>query len=499
MGTRIQIRRRIRFGYSMKSLTRQLSLVFAVMLLACSGVSMWLQFSYNARHEQELVQRLSAGLAQHIANTSQLMDASGWRPAAVRELFDELMAVNPSVEVYLLSNTGKVVGSAVPQGQLKLETVDLAPVHELLAGNALPIVDDDPRQLGVRKVFSVATVVVGGQAAGFVYVILQGKAFETLADCLAADSMLVITLGLMALMGLLTLVGGLVAFYLITRPLSQLTHSVSNFDGQSLPSVPAWPGNKSGSQEIATLNHAFRQMSQRILDQWQQLTHQDQQRRDMIANISHDLRTPMTSLHGYLETLRLKDGRLSAEERRRYLDIALGQSHKVGRLAQELFELARLESGLVEPDLAAFALSDVVQDVVQKFELSAESCGQSVIVEMSPELIPVNADLGMIERVLTNLLDNAIRHNPPGTNIVVRLSVRGQVVQVDVEDTGVGICEDLRAGLFTRASTLRHVPYGGGGLGLIIVQRLLQLHGSQVKAMPAKPRGSVFRFELSAA
>ncbi|MCC3262417.1 cell wall metabolism sensor histidine kinase WalK, partial [Paenibacillus polymyxa] len=92
---------------------------------------------------------------------------------------------------------------------------------------------------------------------------------------------------------------------------------------------------------------------------------------DLVANISHDLRTPLTSLHGYLETLRFKDETLAPAERRRYLDIALAQSRKVGRLAQELFELARLESGLVRLEPETFSLPELVQDVMQKFELAA--------------------------------------------------------------------------------------------------------------------------------
>ena len=114
-------------------------------------------------------------------------------------------------------------------------------------------------------------------------------------------------------------------------------------------------------------------MGRRISEQWRELTRQDQQRRDMVANISHDLRTPLTSLHGYLETLRLKDATLEADERRRYLDIALAQSRKVGRLAQELFELARLESGLVRLEPEVFSLPELMHDVAQKFELAAEA------------------------------------------------------------------------------------------------------------------------------
>ena len=142
------------------------------------------------------------------------------------------------------------------------------------------------------------------------------------------------------------------------------------------------PDAARGGDEIVALRRSFAQMGRRISEQWRELTRQDQQRRDMVANISHDLRTPLTSLHGYLETLRLKDATLEADERRRYLDIALAQSRKVGRLAQELFELARLESGLVRLEPEVFSLPELMHDVAQKFELAAEARRQRLHMEI---------------------------------------------------------------------------------------------------------------------
>jgi len=160
------------------------------------------------------------------------------------------------------------------------------------------------------------------------------------------------------------------------------------------------------------LETTFAQMAERIGEQWRALTKQDQERRESIANISHDLRTPLTSVHGYLETLSLKADTLDESERRRYLAIALAQSAKVGRSAQALFELARLEYGVVEPALEDFSLADLLQDVFQKFELPAQARRIALRASIAQRLPTVSADLGMIERVLTNLLDNAIRHSP---------------------------------------------------------------------------------------
>lgn len=480
------------------TLTQRLSVVFALLLLACCGASAWLHLAANERYQQEVMQRLSSGLAAHIAASRPLMDADGWKPESVRTLFDQLMAVNPAVEVYLLSNDGRIEADAAPAGHVKLDRVDLDPVRRFLAGDALPILGVDPRSVGTRKVFSAAPIRIEGQNRGYVYVVLQGEAHDALASTISASEVLRTTLWSIALVALLGLAAGLTAFALITRPLRALTQAVRNFDGDGTAAAALRRADDAEGRgdEIAVLRRAFAQMGQRIADQWRELTHQDQQRRDLVANISHDLRTPLTSLHGYLETLRFKDESLDPDERRRYLDIALGQSRKVGRLAQELFELARLESGLVQPELDTFALPELVQDVIQKFELAAEARRQHLSTDFPSALPPVRADLGMIERVLTNLLDNAIRHSPPGTGIQVRLGNSGQAVEVRVSDTGPGIPAELRAGLFTRASALGQHRRDGGGLGLVIVQRILQLHCSEICLLDEPGQGAVFRFDL---
>jgi len=493
------------------SLSQRLSAVFAVLLLACCGASLWLQMASSERHEREVTQRLSAGLAAHIAGNAELMQKDGLNAAAVRDLFDKLMAVNPSVEVYVLDNEGRIRAQAAPPGHLKRDRVDLAPVRRLLAGQALPILGDDPRSdggTGSAKVFSAAPMKVDGRDAGYVYVVLSGEERETLNANLAGGSALRTTLWSMALVALLCLIAGLVAFRMITRPLRQLTGAVEQFERDGVAALdrtaPALAQVAAGSDEIATLGQSFVKMTQRIAQQWRELTAQDQQRRELFANISHDLRTPLTSLHGYLETLLMKADVLDAAERRRYLEIALGQSRKVGRLAQELFELARLEYGVVKPDKESFALADLVQDVFQKFELAAEARRQRLVPEIAPGLPVVTADLGMIERVLTNLLDNAIRHTPEGGEITVRL-VRSEAgeggaggVRVEISDTGPGIPKELQPVIFTRPA-FASSGERSGGLGLMIVRRILQLHDSDIRLVPRDGKGAVFSFQLHSA
>ncbi|WP_150600769.1 sensor histidine kinase [Pandoraea fibrosis] len=487
------------------TLTQRLSLVFAVLLLVCCGTSAWMQVRANRMHEAEVIQGLSRGLAEHIAANAQLMDSNGMKPDAVRRLFGQLMVVNPSVEVYLLDEQGRITGHAAPEGHLRRMQVDLAPVHRLLDGEALPIYGDDPRNTDVRKVFSAAPLRVDGREVGYIYVVLLGEAHDRFAERGATSVALNTALWSIGLVAALCLIAGLAAFALITRPLRRLTDAVREFDIDAAP-VPPLPAVSADalalqqarpSDEIAVLERAFRQMVERLGTQWRTLTRQDQERRELIANISHDLRTPLSSLHGYLETLSLKDATLTPAERRRYLGIALDQSRKVGALAQSLFELARLEHGFVQPEAEPFSVTDLIQDVFQKFELSAESRGVTLRAQLAPQIPVARADLGLIERVFTNLLDNALRYTPSGGEITVAVAPLGTEIEVQVSDTGPGIPESAREGLFERPFTV-----GGarreGGLGLRIVHRILQLHGRRITLAPTghAGQGATFRFTL---
>lgn len=500
------------------TLTRRLSLVFSILLLACSGASAWLQIRANDMREKEVVQALSRDLAANIAGSAPLMDANGLRPDAVRTLFGQLMGVNPSVEVYLLDNAGRIKGDDAPPGHVKRDRVDLAPVQRFIAGQPLPILGDDPRSPDARKVFSAAPLQRAGQPpSGYIYVVLQGEAHDRLAARVDAGNVLRTTLWSMAIVALLGLLAGLVAFGFITRPLRRLTAAMRDFDANGAPGAPGGPDTPDTpdtpppvlhlppgrrGDDIAVLESAFAQMADRIGDQWRALTRQDQQRRELITNISHDLRTPLTSLHGYLETLSLKADTLPEPERRRYLSIALAQSAKVGRLAQALFELARLESGGVQAEREPFSLVDLVQDVFQKFELAAQSRGVALHARMPPRVPVVSADLGMIERVLTNLLDNALRHTPSHGEVEIEIAPApsGDRVIVTVSDTGEGIPAARREGLFQRPQR----PTGGGtatsgGLGLLIVHRMLALNGSGIRLVDRAGRGAVFEFALAVA
>ncbi|BBQ84642.1 MULTISPECIES: sensor histidine kinase [Enterobacteriaceae] len=481
------------------SLSQRLTLVFTAILLLCAIAACSVQLYNSSQFGNAMVQRLSAGLAQQIVNREPLLDAQGGvNRQTLKTLFDRLMTLNPSVELYLISHDGTIVADAAPPGHIKRQQIDLAPLRAFLDGAAWPVYGDDPRSQDKQKVFSVAPVLLNGNLHGYLYIILEGENLNALAESAWHKALWSTFLWSLLLVALFGLLAGTLVWYWVARPVRQLTAHVQGVDQDSISAIrqlAQQPLQADGSNEVAILRNTYIELARKIASQWDQLSDSDRQRREFIANISHDLRTPLTSLLGYLETLSMKADTLSPEDNRQYLAVALRQGHKVRHLSQQLFELAKLEHGGIKPQLEPFAIGELIQDVAQKFDLAIETRRLTLKVEIPRALPLLNADVSMIERVVTNLLDNAVRHTPPGGTVMLRVWQENERLQVEVADSGPGVDEALREALFQRPSALsaQSVRENRGGLGLLIVRRMLELHGGSIRLMEASA-GACFRF-----
>jgi signal transduction histidine kinase len=479
------------------SLYSRLALALALLLLAFGIAQYFITRHTNTQYQEEVTQRLSSSIAMYVrdhlppASPAQLVP----EPARLLELFNMLMVVNPNVEAYWLDADGRVLGHAQPDARLARYQVDTAPLKQFLSGARLPLRADDPKSETAQHVFSVAPLVSNGYTTGYVYVVLTGEDHRSLAEQVQSGYSLASFGMLLGGVLVLALSGGLLLFYVITRRLRALTREVDNLASAADTSIET---RLTAQDEINRLIQAFRFMAQRIGEQIKTIQHKDRQRRDMVAAVSHDLRTPLTSLRGYLDTLERKLDTLDAGERTRYVSVAARQCHKLCDLSEQLFQLAKLECEEIRANPEPFLLADLVQDVMQKFELMAGGCEVRLLTEVAPDANQVNADIGLIERVLVNLLDNALRHTPQGGTVGIQVSRDATNACIRVVDTGTGIDADTLPRLFDRTYLDNHRSSARpwGGLGLAIARRILLLHGSDMTVESQPGRGATFAFHL---
>jgi two-component system OmpR family sensor kinase len=414
----------------------------------------------------------------------------------VQKIFDRIRVVNPRIDVYLVDKNGRVVAASVENG-IKRRTIDLEPVRRFFDENAkFPILGDDPSEEGRRRVFSVAPVPLADEATGYLYLVLRGFSGDTLVQRIKQSYVLRESLWLIGCGLAIALLASVMIITLMTRPLRQLTTVMEKFRRSGFADVDTTDKPK---DEIGTLTDTFHRMADRILHQMAALQRTDAMRREFVTNISHDLRTPLACLQGYLETLHLKRPELTAEEQRSYLEVALKQTEQLSGLVARLFDLAKLDSGQIAVTPEPFALGDLIQDVVQDFELAASGRRVGLKTSIRPDLPLVLGDIGLIERVLRNLIENALRYTPEGGLVALSARPAGMHAVIEVSDTGVGIPpEDLPRIFerFYRVEKNRETAAGHSGLGLAIVKRIIELHGSTI-SVTSQPGKTVFQFTVA--
>lgn len=485
----------------MNSLSARLTAALLLIILLM-GSAFFLFDRLNTRlFYEELTQRLNAPIAMYVTGQRLLLRDGRADLSSLQELAEHAMVINPTLEIYLLDETGRIIGHALPADSVLRERVDLAPLRAFIDESArLPIRGDDPRNLDDRKIFSAAELRIGDDLAGYLYVVLGGRKYEALANDLG--NLYVGRISAIAVIVIVLAAGtiGFLVFGLLTRRLKRLSRDVARLSGTPPDGGPGvHVDEKDSGDEIDRLAATFAAMSHRIREQFGQLRENDRLRRELVTNISHDLRTPLSAMQGYLDTLLIKDDRLSDDERRRYLEIARQHTLRLGVLVGDLFELAKLDSAHVTPSVEAFSVLELVHDIALEFQIEAERRHIRLSVERHAGPALTLGDIGLIQRVLENLVRNAVHFTPEGGEVVLSISERPQSIAVAVTDTGPGIPEDDIPRIFDRffrATNGAESRSDSSGLGLAIVKRILDLHGSRITVTSRVSAGTRFEFEL---
>ena len=479
------------------SLYAKLAIALTVVLILVGTLFGGFTWYLSRQHADLVVQTFNKDLAAKLIEERNLIENGELSEALLKETFDEYMAINPSIEIYLLNQDGKIVSHSAPKDKVIRTSVSLDPIRAFLGLQEYePLLGDDPRSSNRGKAFSVAPINTNSGMFGYLYVVLRGEAYDDVARTLEQQYLVQLGLQVLGLSLVFGLLAGLPILWLVTRRLRKLTLGMDRFQQQDEGYFTPDIGNQ--GDEVNRLTVAFEAMSNRILEQISSLEENDRKRRDLVANISHDLRTPVAAILGYLERLKSRVGQADEEERLDYIETALRNASRLSTMIEELFELAKLEAEGAAPQIEPFSISDLVQDVVQQQKLVCPNQEIKIEIESPGELPLVSGDIGMIQRVLENLIKNAVTHLQKSGQVVVRLLKGPETVSINVWDSGDRIPSMEISRLFDRFYQRgeRDERTLGAGLGLYIAKQMLTLHNTTIDVKNEDHGGKAFVFEL---
>jgi len=254
-----------------------------------------------------------------------------------------------------------------------------------------------------------------------------------------------------------------------------------------------------GNDELAQLATAVNSMIERLGAEESKREEADAARRRLVASVSHDLRTPLASLRLLVESI--EDGVATGETRDRYIGQLRSHVAVLTGLVDDLFELSRIEAGDISWTMSRIEMDALVGDTVDAMRAQAEVRGVRVLAELPPTSLFVEANPEKVQRVLFNLIQNAIRHTPADGSITVRATALGGEVMIEVADEGSGIPEDDRAHVFEpffRGGADSSRSTEGAGLGLAVSRAIVEAHGGRIWLEPSHS-GTEMRFTLNAA
>jgi len=430
---------------------------------------------------QETRQKLDIKIASHISNEAEFFRNDSVNYDAMKNVFHNVMVINPSLEVYLLDTHGNILAFDADSNLVKLKKLPLEPIQKFISSKEEQfLLAPDPKNPGKEKPISAAKVFSNGKFKGYIYVILGGQEYENASQLLFGSYILRLGVRSMIIALLFATIIGFFAIGFIIRNLRKIVKVIRDFQNGNLKARIKLK-SKGELQEFA---QSFNEMADTIVDNIDEIKRMDNMRRDLVANVSHDLRTPLSVISGYLETILIKEDKLSPAERKQYLETILSSTGRLQSLVEELFELSKLEAKETKPVNESFSLAELLQDVHQKNLIIAQKKNIKIELSIDDNVPFVFADIRMMEKIFQNLLDNALKFTPSSGNVQIKLSKNNSdEIIAAISDNGPGIEAEQIPFIFDRYHQIKRVSTEtsqGTGLGLTIVKKLVDLQGFKI-------------------
>ncbi len=470
-----------------------------LLIFIVGAIEVFISVRSSVNYVCEASKKLNYTLAKDLARSFEPMLKDSLDYTAINNTIKDLMVMNPRVDIYLIDKHGHLIAYFEKPQKIRRKMINIKPIEEFVkksSYHSLPIFGDDPLHERRKKVFSAAPITIGKNEKGFLYVILASARYELAAEGIRGSYILKASAIALSTILVFGAVVGMIFFFFVTKRLHRVTRSVRAFErGNYSQRIPI-----DSDDEVAELAAAFNRMADTIQKNIRELEKNAILRRELIANISHDLRSPLASIQGYLETVLMKDDQLTPDERKRFLETILKNVTNLNQLVYELFDLSKFDAKQTQPHFEPFSIADLTQDVALKFQPIAEDKGIHLLTKLPVNLPFVYGDIGMIERVLSNLIDNALRYTKADGKVTIRLERKEDKVCVSVSDTGSGIPEEDLPYVFDRfyrveKSRTRNSA-DGSGLGLAIAKKIIEAHSSTISVESKIDAGTIFSFDL---
>jgi len=474
----------------------KLSFGLLLLLLLIGGIVGYISLYTTQCFYDEADQKLNKELARYTVDEVKTFDDEGnINTAEIMKLMHSMMAINPDVEVYLLDKFGGIMKHVtLAEGTFVRDKVNLDPIKKFIASDGeLHIDGDDPRSEDGQKIFSAAPIMKDGNISAYYYIILAGQEREAALGNVVEKY--VISIGGKLILGCLfaSLLIGLLYIWYLTKNLNPIMRTMEEFR----------KGNYSAriseeTNDFSKLANTYNKMANEIDSNITKIKSIDNFRKELIANISHDLKTPISIIRGYAEMLILKKDDLTEQEKNKYLNNINESTKRVTGLMHQVLELSKLENNQIELREEPFSLPELAHDLMSRFELLLKEKNMGYDFDIQENLPLAYGDIGLVERVIQNLVDNAIKYSPKNSNINISMSKESSGIQFSIKDEGRGIEPKNLNKIFERYSTSNETNKldKSFGLGLAISKKIMELHNSTISVSSKLDLGTTFSFQL---
>lgn len=487
------------------TLATRITLGFWVLSFLLATGQCYLLMYYWDKGLAALEQRVNDELAYTLESELAPLLNKGFSHRKLQIALNRLAEINPRIDIFLLDSQGRVQA----RSNAKIDNPELAPqfdiqqIEEFLRFrvNRPPSLIPNPYYFDRPTAFS-ATRISTSEQSGYLLALLHGELFRVAERGVKNKYLLLGGIITSAGLFLLLAIFGTFLFRKITRRFSRMVSDVSDIaNGQFDVEIDA-----RGSDEVARLGSAINTMSRTILGSLKTTQQADKERRELMAMVAHDLGGPLAAIQGTTELLLSEpevDSKPSLQTR---LQAVRNNTQRLTAMTKELSELSKLENPATPHSNDVFSIVELLSDdIIPRLEPLAKEQRVRIKLTADENLPPVEADVELIDRVLKNLLENAIRYNSAGGEVEVSVtpvnsSIHSEsALKICVRNDGPGIAAEDLPNIFNRfyrGSQEGRTKIAGTGLGLAIVKRALELHGSDIEVSSIPNTKTEFRFEL---